>query len=432
MADRATLTANGYIVPDLESPGVGYQDLPPLDLAGPGFRLDNTGVTSVSTAINEIFAAMVAGTRPVQPVLFRGVFRTTAPLVIDRSAIADDPINGVTPAIPLIGLGSGLSEIKSDHAGVCIDYRGGTGAGVHSFAEMRGLRLRGQNRAVGSIGIKADNLSYFAYRDLDIALFEYGIDGTDVLSGAIENSIIRLNKYGFRLQYTNSSYPNAISMRSVVTTANTVYGGYVIGGSTFAVHGGSFESNGTAATAGDATSWGLRCDEMGAEGGVGLSMNGAYIEGNTGFADIWLQQSLRIASSSIVGTTFNRISSTAHTTYQLYVNAPSLGAGSVCHLAGNGFKKFNTYVNSGARPHIAATPVAIANAGGNYFDNVIPYDTYAPLALPSAGVAFLPSATNRLGQIHAVSDGNAGAFCLAMSDGTAWKRIVLGATVAAI
>ena len=46
-------------------------------------------------------------------------------------------------------------------------------------------------------------------------------------------------------------------------------------------------------------------------------------------------------------------------------------------------------------------------------------------------VATLPAASSCLGQVAYVSNGAAGAPCAAISDGTNWKVIALGATVAA-
>lgn len=51
--------------------------------------------------------------------------------------------------------------------------------------------------------------------------------------------------------------------------------------------------------------------------------------------------------------------------------------------------------------------------------------------LPLYSVASAPSATTTYGHIIAVTNGNAGALCLAMSDGGNWKRIALGATISA-
>lgn len=47
-------------------------------------------------------------------------------------------------------------------------------------------------------------------------------------------------------------------------------------------------------------------------------------------------------------------------------------------------------------------------------------------------VATVPDATKHTGSIIFVSNGDTGSPCLAVSDGTDWLRIVLGAAVAAV
>lgn len=51
---------------------------------------------------------------------------------------------------------------------------------------------------------------------------------------------------------------------------------------------------------------------------------------------------------------------------------------------------------------------------------------------PSYTVATLPPAAQNTGRIVLCSNGNAGANCLAVSNGTAWLRVVFGAAVATI
>ncbi len=46
-------------------------------------------------------------------------------------------------------------------------------------------------------------------------------------------------------------------------------------------------------------------------------------------------------------------------------------------------------------------------------------------------VATVPAATSHAGAVVYLTDGNAGAACLAVSNGTAWKVVALGATASA-
>lgn len=59
-----------------------------------------------------------------------------------------------------------------------------------------------------------------------------------------------------------------------------------------------------------------------------------------------------------------------------------------------------------------------------------PAADYGP-KLPTFAVAGLPSAAANSGRVVRCSNGNAGQPCLAFSDGTNWKVIAQGATVAA-
>jgi hypothetical protein len=55
----------------------------------------------------------------------------------------------------------------------------------------------------------------------------------------------------------------------------------------------------------------------------------------------------------------------------------------------------------------------------------------APVPLPTYTVAELPAAVGNAGALVYCSNGNAGVACLAISNGTNWLRIGLGAAVAA-
>jgi hypothetical protein len=52
------------------------------------------------------------------------------------------------------------------------------------------------------------------------------------------------------------------------------------------------------------------------------------------------------------------------------------------------------------------------------------------LAAPEYTVATVPSAAENKGRIISVTNGAAGAPCLAYSNGTSWLRVLLGAAVA--
>ena len=91
---------------------------------------------------------------------------------------------------------------------------------------------------------------------------------------------------------------------------------------------------------------------------------------------------------------------------------------------GNGGTNATTAAN--ARTNLGLGSIAtqasnsIAVTGGTMSGVLITLPSYAVSALPSAGTA---------GRMEFCTDGDCGSKCLAVDDGTAWKRIALGATV---
>lgn len=65
---------------------------------------------------------------------------------------------------------------------------------------------------------------------------------------------------------------------------------------------------------------------------------------------------------------------------------------------------------------------SISIIGGNISGTIITLPSYSVSSLPSAGTA---------GRVVFCTDGDSGSKCLAVDDGTAWKRVSLGATVSA-
>ena len=86
----------------------------------------------------------------------------------------------------------------------------------------------------------------------------------------------------------------------------------------------------------------------------------------------------------------------------------------------------NATTASNARTNLGLGSIAtqasnsIAVTGGTMSGVLITLPSYAVSALPSAGTA---------GRLVFCTDGDGGNKCLAVDDGTAWKRIALGATV---
>ena len=362
-----------------------------------------------------------------------GRYRTTAPLIIDRSFNAKDPINGGMYGIAIEGASVASCQIVADHNGKCIDFRGGPGAGWHTYLNISGIGLlkANYNRDVGSVGLSLDQAAFFSINRFDITGFEYGIYGIDCLSSSFEDGTIRLNTYGFRFAKNTRSYPNNISFRGVNTLNNRIYGGALYGPSGVSYIGGSIESNGYSGIIADPNTWGLYVENAGYEGSVGVNMQGVYIEGNNGIADIYITQLINTVMHNINGCTFLRFLDTRYTTQNILFNSPT---DSRLSLNGCGFKDLAPYVSSVSRLFVAANEAKVIDGGGNaYYDSsggTVPIQPsiFSPVAVyHQLPFAALPDATKYRNGIQYCADGTgSGLPSLAVSDATRWWQIPIG------
>lgn len=388
--------------------------------------------TDNSAAINAAFTYAVQ--HGLEVVAVPGRYRTTQPIIIDRSGNNQDPINGGMFGMNLTGGGPASCQIVADHSGNCIEFRGGAGAGWHTFFRMDGIGLlrAGANRSAGSIGLKIDQSAYLRVADFDVYGFEKGIYGTDVLASEFENGNIRGNSHGFQFIKGTRSHPNAIMFKAVKTLNNIITGGTLEKPSSFAYIGGTIESNGYTGVLADPDSWGLKITSAGTEGAIGLDMTGTYIENNNGIADIWILQTANAAMHCLRGVGFLRLASDRYVTQNILFSAGSAG---FLILSGCGFKSFAPYVDDAARPFIGGSDSRIYDGGGNMFRDAsggkvgVRRSVFAPLgAEHSLPFAALPAAADFRNSLQYVADGGGGTLnpSLAVSTGTKWEQIVLG------
>jgi hypothetical protein len=281
-----------------------------------------------------------------------------------------------------------------------------------------------------------DQSAYFNINNFDTSFFEYGIYGTDCLSGSFSTGSIRLNNYGFKFLKGTRSHPNNISFRGVTTLNNQIYGGSLIKPSTFNYIGGSIESNGYTGVLADPNSWGLYVEQPGSEGSVGINLNGTYIENNNGKADVWIVSTTtavaNVAMNTLSGCSFLRFSNTRYVTNNILLDGANP---SFVSISGCGFKDYAPYVSSAARLWVGTGDSQVFDAGGNLFSDTtgglvgLSVSVFAPIgSYHQLPVASLPSASRFRNGIQYSSDGGGGTArpALAVSDGTKWWQIVLG------
>jgi hypothetical protein len=363
----------------------------------------------------------------------QGRYRTTAPLVIDKTPYTNDPINGDMSGIAIQGASARSAQIVADHDGVCLDYQGALSAGIHSYFNISGVGLlkANYNRAAGSIGLKLNLCAYFSINRFDMYGFEYGIYGIDCLSGSFEDGTIRGNGHGFYFIKGVSSWPNNISFRGVMTLNNIITGGTLFRPSVFSYIGGSIESNGYTGILADPNSWGLYVESAGTEGSVGVNMQGVYFENNNGISDILIQQNINNVIHNFSGCSFLRFQNTRYVTSCIRLNSVN---DTRLSINGCGFKDYSPYVADPSRPWIATGDAQVFDGGGNLFFDPsggftgLARAVFAPIAsnhqLPFAS---LPSVSEFRNGIQYCADGSgSGNPSLAVSDGTKWWQIVLG------
>jgi hypothetical protein len=227
---------------------------------------------------------------------------------------------------------------------------GGTGAGAESHQVIRGLFFVKEDYVGFCVG--GDNLAFMSFEDVCFYNAQYGFYATDVLSSVFYNCVFRQSKIGMRAEYTNFSYPNALTLVGCVIGNCEDAGAWIIGGTNFNMFGGSVESNGILGVA--ATKFGVLLNNAGVQGSVSGNFSGVYFENNKGTADIWLANSAQPAAASISGCSFARVDDVNYVTNNILVETSGAGVTQSVSVAGCGFKYFNDYVPSSSRKYINA------------------------------------------------------------------------------
>lgn len=286
--------------------------------------------------------------------------------------------NDFTLFISLCGDGAGASRLFGTHAGTILKLEGGNSAGWHTHVSVTklgvGKRISSGLRTAGSKALEIYNMAMVTISECDFTYCEYGVYAQDWLSSTMENCTIRLNKYGLYAAKDLRTHPNNLAFNHVSVINNTKWGYHFIRPHLCTFYGGSVESNGLVASGDsvleDAGSWGIKAENSGTEGVVGLVCNGMYLEGNNGTADVWIvQDTAAIATARAVHSfhacSFLRFKSTDYTTRNIRVD--SNNTDSTIAVSHCGFKAFAPYVDSGARRFLDGIAGTFSDGGGNLY-----------------------------------------------------------------
>jgi hypothetical protein len=226
-----------------------------------------------------------------------------------------------------------------------------TDAEMHSWQFIADINIARQSVTRTGAGIAGDNLAYLFLQRVYIGGFAIGVYATDILSTTMLHCAFKWNGGGVRFERGSSGYlsdPNAITMVGCNFGLNDNYGMWCVGGATICITGGAFEGNGLYGSAATAGKWGLKISNTGAEGGVGVSLNGIYFEHNKGTADVWIGNTLYHQAHQIAGCSFGSISSTNYVINNVKIES-SNGIKTNVNLSGCGFIRRASYVVSATR-----------------------------------------------------------------------------------
>jgi hypothetical protein len=317
------------------------------------------GVTNDTAALQVALTyAKINGGTVVLPV--GKILITGTGVIIDETAMTLD--NDAT-RISIVGQGPGSTQILHRGSAAAITYLGGSfpSAGVHAYARFDGFSIFGQG-SVGQHGISTDNAAFFSAEDLVINACDTGIVATDSVSYQINACTFRDNKRGVHLSNVggaSGSDPNNISFVDCEFGNNSDCGALVLGGSLVRFIGGAVEGNGF--DTGAPIRAGIKIEDAGGQGAVGLLALGVYFEVNSGNADIWIDQTTaERCLHYIAGCSFARISNVNFVTNNIRLDC-NTGTDLLADITGCAFKRFNTYVASSARPYIGTTNCLGAN-----------------------------------------------------------------------
>ena len=266
----------------------------------------------------------------------------------------------------IAGQGRGLTEIVwgGSATGCALKFQGGDGYNGHANASVSDLMVGGSG--AGGRGICVDRLAHLSFREVFVQGLTYGYYLTDTLTAQWFGGKTTFNNFGLYAALNSASGPNAFNFFGHSFGQNAENAIELISGSTLNFSGGTIEGNGLGGTG--AKRGGIYLTNPGPYGPVAATFTGTYFEGNGGAADIYLTAGSNPATLNVFGSHCNRVD-THFATNCIRIDGPPGAAPIVVNVGGTGFRGFNTYVASSARPYIASTsggPVTLNDAGAYY------------------------------------------------------------------
>lgn len=279
-----------------------------------------------------------------------GRYIITKPLYLDWRAVDGIIDDGDMRRISISGDGTGNTYLiyKGDPSQPAITMRGGPDNGIYLRTKLQGFRLwRDLSDRYKGVGIAIHAGAVFTLEDVDLGIFNTGLDMEDTLYVTLRNCDFSGNNQGFSAKLTSRSSPNAI------TVDRCFFGGCLIRGA--AIYNGSnvhFMDCTLEGIGKDGTGEALLYSGGAHEGGLGLMLTNCYFENNFVQYDVNIANDTQYtAVHDLRGCSFNRPNAARAPTGGS-INLYSQSATMVVKVSTSGFKGFNNYTPSSSRPSI--------------------------------------------------------------------------------
>jgi hypothetical protein len=297
-----------------------------------------------------------------------GDVTVSAGLVVDYDGQSQYP-NAQQTRVRFQGQGSAtdLQSVASGVTSLTIQGSRPLNAGSYQLGNVAShMNFSGPNdRSV--TGLKLQDLAFWSVSDVSFQNLYCGLDLEGALSGSVNNALIMECTYGALLR-GGASHCNKIVWSGGEFGRITKWGLVAEDG----MSSGVFQCYGVegCGTVGDMDSGGIKIAASGSQGSVLPSFRDCYFEGNTGFADIFVEstagKTLKLNASACI---FTRTDAkyTQH-------NIVTIGPVDIL-LSGNTFEGRNGYTADASRPYILRLPDAegrigrIIDQGGNTFES---------------------------------------------------------------
>jgi hypothetical protein len=279
--------------------------------------------------------------------------------------------------------------IYSGPQNACIDIIGNATIGENSsYSTISDLWLEGPSLAANSVGISLNIAPFVKFERLYITGFFYGTYGTDVDQFYAQSVIWRFNRVGsfFRknpVPVAASTSTNNHVYISCGWFVNYNYGAFWGFGTEIALIGGAVAQNGSVPEVAG-SGFGLKFDNCGYGGGRGANIQGTYIEGNVGIADVILsadnvEATPYLNSIHTIAANFKRLADSFNKKAVNHIlcnfGDPTTVGLQQLVLLGSSFRTYPDYTPSAATKAIAfgVTPASIFNFTdvGSYFQEPI-------------------------------------------------------------